>query len=129
MNKDTKKQLDEALNKEFDEKTPIENYGIPAEAVSLARQIVKVAEDLTTVMADHDFSRMHEDLTDPYDTIKFVLVNEYLIDSVKAIRELGAVLEMTKEEIDSTAKERGMSARALMSVVLISSLNNALGDK
>lgn len=129
MNKDTKKQLDEALNKEFSEKTSIENYGIPAEAVSLARQLVKVAEDLTTVMADHDFSRMHEDLTDPYDTIKFVLVNECLIDSVKAIRELGAVLEMTKEEIDSTAEKRGMNVRALMSIVLVSSLNNALGDK
>lgn len=128
MNKDTKKQLDEALNKEFNE-SPIEDYGIPAEAVSLARQLVKVAEDITTVMADHDFSRMHEDLTDPYDTIKFVLVNEYLIDSVKAIRELGAVLEMTKEEIDSTAEKRGMNVRALMSIVLVSSLNNALGDK
>lgn len=128
MNDNTKNQLEEALNKEFDENS-IENYGIPAEAVSLARQIVKVAEDITTVMADHDFSRMHEDLTDPYDTIKFVLVNEYLIDSVKAIRELGAVLEMTKEEIDSTAKERGMNVRALMSIVLVSSLNNALGDK
>lgn len=36
MNKDTKKQLDEAMQKEFSDS--IENYGIPADAVRIGRE-------------------------------------------------------------------------------------------
>ena len=127
MNKDTKKQLDEAMQKEFNDS--FEDYGIPADAIRIGRELVKLTDELVTVMAGTNFAENSKNLMGKdYDTIKFVLVNDSLLKTVETIRGLRNCLDMTKADIDGVAKERGISVSALESLVMLSSLKDLIGD-
>lgn len=131
MNKDTKKKLDEAMQKEFNNSSDsIENYGIPADAVRIGREIVKLSDELITVMAGYNFSENSKNLVGKdYETIKFTLVNDSLIKTVEAVRELNICLEMTKADIDEVARMKGISVKVLEGLVMLSSLKDTFGDK
>lgn len=60
MNKDTKKQLDEAMQKEFNDS--FEDYGIPADAIRIGRELVKLTDELVTVMAGTNFAENSKNL-------------------------------------------------------------------
>ena len=128
MNKDTKKQLDEAMQKEFNDS--FEDYGIPADAIRIGREFIKLTDELIAVMTSVNFLENSDNLVGKdYDIIKFTLVNDSLIKTVEAVRALRSCLDMTKADIDDVAEERGVSVSTLRGLVLLSSLKDIIGDK
>ena len=119
MNKDTKKQLDEALNKEFNESS-IDDYGIPADAIRISREIVEKAKELTNIMSSTDFTTSFASRADvdSYQSIKFVMANENLIKMVDAIQSVNTILNMEKSDIDEACEAKNMTLAELENVVL-----------
>lgn len=129
MNKNTKKQLDEAMQREFNES--IEDYGIPAEAIEIARRMVSDAQSIVDIMANHFDNRVDAFNTlkaqDAYNTCKYVLVHDSLLKLVKACEDVNSTLGTDKKTLDEVCERKNLTIDDLAIIIMMSSMMN--GDK
>ena len=126
MNKNTKKQLDEAMQREFSES--IEDYGIPAEAIEIARRMVSDAKSIVGIMCNHFATKVDALDTlkaqDEYKTCKYVLVHDALFDLVNACENVESTLSADKSVFDEVCEEKNISIKKLAIMIMMNSMIN-----
>ena len=125
MKDNTKKQLDEAMQKEFNEVSTLDDYGMPAEVITIARNMIAEGKQISELMVAHlsNPQKMFEEMSalDPYQTIKYVMVNDDMHKLVDQLQELDCSLAGTREDIDEVARRQKMTVETLSMMVMLHS--------
>ena len=129
MNKNTKKQLDEAMQREFSES--FEDYGIPAEAIEIARRMVSDAKSIVDIMVSHFATKVDAinnfKAQDAYNTCKYVLVHDALFKLVKTCEEVNSAISADKKTFDEVCEIKNLNIDELAIMIMMSSMIS--GDK